>query len=308
MLQRAVAPVGRHLAAAGRGIVGRAHRLLQHFVRRHAEREAERAVAVVGIEPVVAGPQSHAGGDLNGLMAGAADLEEDAVLTLERDLAIVQAARGVHDAERADELLRVQARETCIRGRLRSCGRRSSGHRRRIPQPSSLDESRARAPLTRDRREPFPAAGLAVAVIDADATGAPESCVAGDLSGTFSRFPGNTVERHMESPGGSSDRDLVARFRCGDRDAFAALYSAAFSGRLPFGVLHNRRPCSRRRTHTRCFRLAGASRRRIRRRTWRPGRLPLRVWRASSAIGSSGCDSRWIPLDEADVSVRQGQR
>ena len=49
------APVRGHLPAAGAGIVGRAYSLQQHFVGRRAQSEAESAVAIIGIEPVVAG-------------------------------------------------------------------------------------------------------------------------------------------------------------------------------------------------------------------------------------------------------------
>ena len=42
------------------------------------------------------------------LVPGAADLEKDAVLALERDFAVVQPARGVHEAERADQLFGLQ--------------------------------------------------------------------------------------------------------------------------------------------------------------------------------------------------------
>jgi hypothetical protein len=100
-----VAPVGGHLASAGRGVGGGADGLLQHFVRRDAEGEAEGAIAVVGVKPVVGGAEGHAGGDLDGLVAGAGDLEEDAVLALEDDLAVVEAARGVNEAEGLDELV-----------------------------------------------------------------------------------------------------------------------------------------------------------------------------------------------------------
>ena len=42
-------------------------------------------------------------------MAGARDLEENLLLALEQDLAVVHAARGEHDAIRIDELLAGQA-------------------------------------------------------------------------------------------------------------------------------------------------------------------------------------------------------
>ena len=48
-------PVRGHLTAAGTGIVGRADGSEQHFIRRRAQGETQRAVAVVGIEPVIAG-------------------------------------------------------------------------------------------------------------------------------------------------------------------------------------------------------------------------------------------------------------
>src|SRR5690606_25660251 len=75
-----VAPVRRHLPAAARRIVLRADAGEEHLGRRHAERQAERAVAIVGIEPVVAGAQREAGRDENRLVAGAADLEVDLAL------------------------------------------------------------------------------------------------------------------------------------------------------------------------------------------------------------------------------------
>ena len=44
-------------------------------------------------------------------MAGAADLEVDAVLALEGDFAVVETARGVHEPESADERVRVETFE-----------------------------------------------------------------------------------------------------------------------------------------------------------------------------------------------------
>ena len=84
--------MGRHLAAARSRVASRADGLLQHFVRGDAECQAERAVAVVRKEPVVPGPQGHAGSHLDGLMPGGAHLKEDAILALERHFAVVQAA------------------------------------------------------------------------------------------------------------------------------------------------------------------------------------------------------------------------
>ena len=90
----------------------------QHLERRHAEREAERAVAVVRIEPVVAGLQRHAGGDEHRLVAGAADLEEDQALVLELDLLVVDLPRQHHRAVGAEQVVtRVQpVVASCRRG------------------------------------------------------------------------------------------------------------------------------------------------------------------------------------------------
>ncbi len=103
-----IAPVGGHLAAAGSRVVRRAHGLQQHFEGRHAQGQAQRPVAIVGKNPIVAGAQTHARRHFDRFVAGPADLEKDAVLALERDLAIIQAPRRLHDAEGADELLGLQ--------------------------------------------------------------------------------------------------------------------------------------------------------------------------------------------------------
>jgi hypothetical protein len=98
-----------HLAAAGRGIIGRADGLLEHFMGSDAECEAKCAIAVIKVEGVVAGAESEAGRHLHGLMAGSADLKEDAVLAFEGDFAVVQAPGGIHEAEGANQLLGVEA-------------------------------------------------------------------------------------------------------------------------------------------------------------------------------------------------------
>jgi hypothetical protein len=74
----------------------RAHRLQQHFERCHAESQAERAIAVVGVDPILARIQTHARGHLHGLMTRSTDLEEDPVLALQQHLAIVKPPRGQH--------------------------------------------------------------------------------------------------------------------------------------------------------------------------------------------------------------------
>ena len=74
-----------------------------------AERQAQRAVAVVGKEPVVAGLQLHAGCGQDRLVAGAADLEEDQALVLELDLLVVDPPRQDHRAVRAEKLFAREA-------------------------------------------------------------------------------------------------------------------------------------------------------------------------------------------------------
>ena len=93
--------MGRHLAAAGGGIGRCSDALQKHRFRCDAEGEGERAVAVVEMEPIVAGVEGEAGGALNSFMACTADLEEDPVLALEHHLTVVQAPGGLHEPEGA---------------------------------------------------------------------------------------------------------------------------------------------------------------------------------------------------------------
>ena len=102
------APMRRHLAAAGCDIGARAHGRQQHLCRRDAQRQAQRAVAVIGIEPVLPAPESHARGGRDGFVARAADLEENAVLALQQDLAVVQAAGRVHHPEGPNQRVRIE--------------------------------------------------------------------------------------------------------------------------------------------------------------------------------------------------------
>ena len=107
-VQAGVAPVRRHLAAAGAGIILCADSLKEHLDRLHAEHQAESAVAIIGIDPIDAGTKKkpHGGGD--GLVARAGDLKENFVLALELDFAVVQTARKVHGAVNADERVVVE--------------------------------------------------------------------------------------------------------------------------------------------------------------------------------------------------------
>ena len=84
--------MARHLPAARGRVVGGADGLEQHVLGRHAECECERAVAVVGEEPVVTGPQVAREAEQQCFVTRARYLEERAVLLTQRDLAVVEAA------------------------------------------------------------------------------------------------------------------------------------------------------------------------------------------------------------------------
>jgi hypothetical protein len=108
-------------AARGRVVLG-AGRAEQHLEGRDAELQHQRAVAVVGVEPVARGPEHHACRDEHRLVAGAADLEIDAVLALELDLLVVDLPRHVHRAVDAEQRLLVEPEQVGGRGRGHSAG------------------------------------------------------------------------------------------------------------------------------------------------------------------------------------------
>ena len=95
----------RHLPATGVGVDGRADGAVEHLGGGHAQRQAERAVAVVHVEPVVRRLEDVAGSGQHGFVAGARDLEEDLVLPLELDLPVVDAARQEHRSVGGEELV-----------------------------------------------------------------------------------------------------------------------------------------------------------------------------------------------------------
>jgi len=89
-------------------IVGRADRLQEHVEGRHAQGQAERAIAVVRKDPIVACAKSHPRCYFDGFVPGPADLKKDAILALERDLAVIQTPGRLHDAECLNELIGLQ--------------------------------------------------------------------------------------------------------------------------------------------------------------------------------------------------------
>src|SRR6266498_3841307 len=91
-------PMRRHLTAVGVWIPGRADRGKQLLERCHSQLETKRAIAIVGIKPIVARLQDHTGGDEYGFMSGAAYLKEYFVLGLELYFLVVEPAREIHRA------------------------------------------------------------------------------------------------------------------------------------------------------------------------------------------------------------------
>ena len=100
-----MAPVGRHLPAAGTGIVSGAYCLQQHVIGGRAQGQAERPVAIIGKKPVVARLQGKSRSHSDRFVPGARDLEEYLLLALEQDLAIVHPPRSIHMAVGFDQLI-----------------------------------------------------------------------------------------------------------------------------------------------------------------------------------------------------------
>ena len=108
-VQRTAAPVGGHLASAAGRIGGRAHGLQHHVVGRDAQPKAQRAIAIVGEEPVIARTHGHCRAHLERLVARARYLEKDLLLPFEQDFAVVHAAREIHQPVDLDHALRAEA-------------------------------------------------------------------------------------------------------------------------------------------------------------------------------------------------------
>ncbi len=104
-----MAPVRRHLAATGSGVVFCADGLQQSFERGDAEHQAKRAVAIIGINPIDAGTQKQPHGGGHRFVAGAGNLEENFILALQLDFAVIQAAGKKHGAVEVDEGFAIEA-------------------------------------------------------------------------------------------------------------------------------------------------------------------------------------------------------
>ena len=90
--------MGGHLPPAGTGIVRRTHTLQQHFIRSHAQRETKRAIAIIGVKPIVSRFHGEGCGHTDGLVTGARNLEIDFLLTFKQDFPVVHTPRAVHQA------------------------------------------------------------------------------------------------------------------------------------------------------------------------------------------------------------------
>ena len=105
-VQPRVRPVRRHLPAAGCRIVRGADRAEEHVERRDADRQRQRAIAVIREEPVVPRSKVLPGRDEHGLVPRAADLEKCLALILELNLLVVDLPRQEHEAIGGQKILR----------------------------------------------------------------------------------------------------------------------------------------------------------------------------------------------------------
>src|SRR5262252_8270176 len=102
-VQRRVAPVRRHLPSPGTRIIRSAHALQEHLIGLDTKSKAQRAIAIVGVKPVVAGLEGQTGSYAHGLVSSARHLEEDLLLALEQNLPVIDTPRGIHQAIGMDE-------------------------------------------------------------------------------------------------------------------------------------------------------------------------------------------------------------
>ena len=108
-VQLGLAPMRRHLPAAGAGVVLRSHSRKKHFQGGYAEHKAKCAVAIIRINPVDpwAKEKSHRGA--NRFVPGAGNLEVDFVLAFQLNLAVVKPPREEHRAVNANQGVVIEA-------------------------------------------------------------------------------------------------------------------------------------------------------------------------------------------------------
>jgi len=153
-VQFPVAPVRRHLPAGRGGILLGADRLQELLVRRDTEREPERAVPVVGEDPVHPRTRRQPGRGADRLVPGAVDLEVRAILALELDLLVVGPARRIDQAVQPQKGLLVEA-GGCRGGCFRGLGARA-GHEPGECSPATRSRQRVAGGLGARRRPPSP--------------------------------------------------------------------------------------------------------------------------------------------------------
>ena len=111
-MQLRARPVRRHLPAAARRIVSRAHCLQHLVVHRVAQRQADRTVAIVRKEPVVPPSHRHPGGHQQLLMPRALYLKENLLLLLKLNLAVIRTPRKNTSAGRTPPVARASFHPT----------------------------------------------------------------------------------------------------------------------------------------------------------------------------------------------------
>ena len=94
---------------AGTRIVLCADGLQQSFQRSYPQHQAQRAIAVIGINPVHAGTKKQTGCGGDRFVSCAGNLEINLILALELDFAIVKFSRQIHGAVHADERVAIEA-------------------------------------------------------------------------------------------------------------------------------------------------------------------------------------------------------
>src|SRR5258708_18542794 len=84
---------------------GGAHRLKKHFIRLGTQGQAQRAIAVIRVEPVIAGPERRASGTTSVFVSSSRQLEVDLLLALQQDFPVINAPGREHVAVGLDELV-----------------------------------------------------------------------------------------------------------------------------------------------------------------------------------------------------------
>src|SRR5256885_1478628 len=87
-----------HLPAARRRIHRCSGSFVEHLSWRHTQLQTQRAITVVGVEPIVRGLQDYPRGRKNSFVARPRYLKEDLVLSLELHFLVINASREEHCA------------------------------------------------------------------------------------------------------------------------------------------------------------------------------------------------------------------